>query len=138
MRTDSFVIIPSKEKLWLLTHVEENAAAEVSQRKEMRSTTQSLVDETICVVFVTVYCAATKETKGHFLSFVESVTTEMIYCEVLGETLNQSFNRWSRSDKFMQMFVEKIYDSPNFITPATVIVWQRVISAAEEELKQEP
>lgn len=63
---------------------------------------------------------------------------EMIQRGALDETLNQSFNRWSRSDTFMQVFVEKVVINMDFITSLTAFVKQCVINAIEEELKRGP
>lgn len=97
---------------------------------------RNLVEKTTCGDFATGYCAATESIKNSFFSFLKNVITVVIHCRFLDELLNQSFNRCSRSDSFMQVLVKNVVNDPNFITPVAAFVCKRVINALKEELKQ--
>lgn len=110
----------------------------VDKGEEAESTSQNLVEETICDVFATGCCSAIKGTKVFAFANVENKITDAVHREALDETLNQSFNLWSQSDTFMQVLCERIFDEPGFITTMDVFLRQRVITVVEEELKREP
>lgn len=99
---------------------------------------RNLVEESIRDVFDMNYCAATKGIKFSVFLFVENATTEVIHCGVLDETPNQSFSRWSRSDAFMQVSVERIAKDSGFIKPVAAFVWQSAVKAVKLRLKQRP
>lgn len=59
----------------------------------MRSMPRNLVKETLCDVFTTGYCAAADGIKSSFLSFMESLVTEMMHRRALNEKHNQTLVR---------------------------------------------
>lgn len=101
MSADSPVISTRTEKLRSLIQVEVDKAVETTQREERWDVSRKLVEKNHCDVFFKRYCAATDNIKSSFFSIVESVFTEMIYCQVLGDNRSQNFGCWSHSDTFM-------------------------------------
>lgn len=104
----------------------------------MKSMSRSLVKEIIWDVFATGYCEAIDGIEDYSFSCVESVVIKMIHRGELDETFNQSFKRWSRSDSFIQVLIEKIVIDPGFIAPVTSFLKQRVINEVEIEICREP
>lgn len=114
-----------------MIQVEGKSAIETAQREEMRCMSRDWNEETLCVVRNTGYCAATDDIKDSSM-FVECVVTKVVHLGVLNETLNQNFNRWSQSHKFIQTLIEKIVSDPRFVAPIAAIVKQLVIKAVKE------
>lgn len=81
--------------------------------------------------------SATDGIKDFSFLFAKSLVTEMIHCEVLDETINQSFNRWSRLDTIMQALIEVIVHDPDFIALVDANFKQSVITAIEKKLSRE-
>lgn len=50
---------------------------------------------------------------------------DMIHPEVLEETLNKNFKRWSRSDAFMEAMIDRIVKNPGYIAPVAASFKQR-------------
>lgn len=67
--------------------------------------------------------------------FVNDLVTEMVGRGVLDETLNQNFNRRSRSDPFMQVLVKKVVYDPDFLAPVAALARQHVNKAVKNEPK---
>lgn len=104
----------------------------------MRSTSGNLVKKTICDFQATDYCAASEGNKNFFLLVCDERDHGDDPRRALDETLRQSFNRWSRSDTFMPVLVEKIVNDPGFIAHVAAVDRQRVTNAVKEDLKLEP
>lgn len=128
----------SREEQRSLNQVKVEPAVEVAQRENTKGLSQNLVEETICDAFSTGYCTHSEYLKYSFFLVGENVITETIRYEILGETIKQSFNRWSQWDTFMKILVEMIVSDPGFTTPGAAFVRQSTINAVEEELKREP
>lgn len=94
-RAQSPVIKTSKENWRLLIQTEIKYALETEQREKMKIMSRNLVNETLCHVFRTGYCAKADEMKNFVFSFVVNVITKVIHRGFLDKALNQSFNYWS-------------------------------------------
>lgn len=136
-RTDSPVIKISRKELRFLIDVKVGSTVETAQRKEKKSMSTNLVQETVCNVITKGYCAGTYGFKGSSFLFVEKLVTEMIHRGLLNEKPSQSFERWSQWDAFVQALIEKIVSAQDFIAPIAAFVKQHVINAVEEKPNRE-
>lgn len=111
------------------------SAVEAAQRNKMRSVSRNLVEEIICDVFDTGYCADAEGVKKLSFSFVENVIMETFNRGALNEARTQCFNRWSPSDVFVSVLVKQVINDSSFITPVAVLVRQCILNTVEEVLK---
>lgn len=114
MRTECSAVTTSTEELRSLIQIEVRSAAENVRREEMKSMSRNFVDETICDVFATGYCAATEGIRKFSFLFVEKVILRTTHCGALDEILHQRFKLCARSDTFMQVLVRKVFSDLGF------------------------
>lgn len=67
MGTNSLVITDSTEQLRSLFQTEVKWAVKRTQREEMKTRSENLIEDAIFDVFAKSYCTATKRRKKHFL-----------------------------------------------------------------------
>lgn len=134
VRTDSNTILIGREELKSCIQLETKSAFEAIRGKEMRG----LDEKTVGEVFITKYYGATDSIKDYSFSFVEEVIMNMINRRVLHETLYQNFERWSRSDAFMEALNSRIVNHPGSIVPVAAFFKQHATNAVKEELNREP
>lgn len=81
-RADYPIIRISREELRSQIQAEVKSPVETAQSEEVKHMCRNMVQETLCNVFTTKYCAATDSVNDSFFPHAESVITEMFYCEV--------------------------------------------------------
>lgn len=135
MRIESPTIRVCRKELRFLIQMVVKSAVEASQEEEREIMSRILIKEIPCDVIATGYCSAT-EGNMNFSSFVDKVITKTIHRRAMIAMLNNSLNRRSRSDNFMQLLCEEVVKYLEFITPVAAFVTRRVIITVKEERKQ--
>lgn len=104
VKTGSSTIGIGREKLKFLSQSEEKLAVETAIHEDIRGFIEDIIGD----IFITGYYASKDGTKILSLSFVQDTIANMIYREILDETLDINFRCWSCSDTLMKALVGSI------------------------------